>query len=284
MDLWLEQRGALVARVQAITDAITTRFVWKATPGSPFAAELANTESGPDGPWGPRPVEWARDMAMHWLTLAGHHCVGLGALYRASAVHGSAWVLARAAVEHCAGVAWLLDPTATIRQRCGRAQLQTLDDVRYLRNVAIEKAGPQVGSGYRPIERDMETVRLEIKRLFDPVSVGGSRDWSIEGERLSSWTQRIAGFVGASWPYNVLSARSHPTTTAFVNSMRAIPEHPLGMTTFEMQQGDIDDLTVVVLRSHVGALTLMIDYHGWDAATELASWRDEVNCILPATL
>lgn len=231
-------------------------------------------------------MQWARDIAMHWLALVGHHCVGLASLCQTGAVHGSSWALARAALEHSAGVSWLIDTSpATLRQRCARAQLQTLDDARHLRNVKDYMAGRDPGTGAGPEDDLMNEIRLEIANLFDPAAVASAtRDWCIEGERLGGWTERVATFAGEKWPYDALSARTHPTVTAFVNSMSLIKGLPTPATAFHMKRPELEDVVVTVLRAHMRALEITIDYHGWQARDELAAWRSEANSLLPGTL
>jgi hypothetical protein len=124
-----DELQTLVAETAEIASTWAALESWHEEPGSPAAAELANTETGPAGPWNDRPVRSAYALAQMAINAAVEQARGLADLITLGRSAPAPDTLARAALE-AAGVAWwLLAVECSCSALTARGALWLLADV-----------------------------------------------------------------------------------------------------------------------------------------------------------
>lgn len=200
---------------------------WDPTWRSEAAAECANSEHGPAGPWGEDTVRSVYAGAALYLDTI-LRCIG--ALGDALSPETSPYVveaLARSAMEAGAQLWWLLEPRIGARRRVARFSLIRASGARHLDN-AVARVGPAAPPGIygetpQMVRDSMNALGLTlVERQVRP----GQWSWSCEADRLPGYTARARAFEGAvkmSAAYAIYSAAAHAEWHAIIAGWRQEP-------------------------------------------------------------
>jgi hypothetical protein len=180
---------------QFLTDTYADIKLWLPEPEwrpgwkSEAAAERANDEYGPDGPWGPDAVQSAYLASAMFLEAVLQGMRALAASITVDSTHYVPYCLARAAMEAGSQAFWLLEPGIGARRRVARFMLIRASGAQR-RAEELARVGPD-GDGLdgETPERAAEWAgHFGLTCEYRPRGRGG--DWWCEGEKLPGYTAR----------------------------------------------------------------------------------------------
>lgn len=221
---YLHELADLCREITAAFDAHSHRTRWTMQDGSPFQRErdaLSRQPSPTNGPWTHGDLAPAPGSAFAYLSVAKTHLDALALLLENGAIMFSLGPLVRSIVEHCARVAWALDPRCSLRERLARAFWVRLDDLNQARRLA--KAGDSqkdikiytdllndlrrstLPEKFYPSELEYHPTNHDLRRIRQQNFPGFSElvSYLSDIEPASAWDPRAM--------YDFLSAQTHPT-------------------------------------------------------------------------
>lgn len=279
----------LLEQARTTTTLVMGRIGWQPVAGSRLAFELANNEHGPAGPWGRAPVERAWFLAQFWLILGTVELANAAAVLTIEMDRlPQPWANARAAIEKFAGVCWLLEPALDTRARAARSAVAEAADRRQARNAAAYAEGAEPGSHRSPESEAYDTYITGLGGVFEQIETTKGT-LKIEGEAWPGYTDLVDGFVrrflrGGSGreAYSVLSARTHPSTTA----IHALAEWlPGGGMRLRERFNPLEKLVRLCVAAHYVTQAQALNYYDVvDSADSLQFWEDAINEVLPETI
>ena len=234
-------------------------------PGSRYALELANSETGPAGKWGDEAVHTAMSLASLKLTAAKDHILSVHKLLvPPHSLYGLA-VMARASVEASAKAFWLLDPNISVRERVGRS----LGEQLYSAEEASSALALLIDNWKDP--GTVDDIKAEAKDLGVKWQRPGNMT-TRAGEVLRQHTERPAKACGA---YMYMCAVAHSTQYATLQHLKPVggakdprDQRVQGVLTLE---GVIWTVSAT-LGAHSSAFERMLDYLGRNNR-EWHSWK-----------
>jgi hypothetical protein len=205
--MFYDELKTLVDEVANRVDRWTANAVWAFEPGSPAAAEVANTETRLNGsPWGERPVRTAYQYAQMEtkLTVEMSRCAAL--LIGAGRPAPGIEAVSRAALEAGSVVWWLLEEGLTARQRVCRMQLLRRNSARELAR-SIQEVGedPSVAGRETVAAISAECRALGLGRFTQ----NGDK---LDGQTRLGYTARVRKFgdeFGFKGAYSIYSGVAH---------------------------------------------------------------------------
>jgi hypothetical protein len=258
----LSELAELCRAVAREWQAHSVRTQWDIQPTSPFSYELGRLSHQPspnnDYEWSKSDLEPAPGSAFSYLAVARIHLQSVAVLLENGAVMFSLGPLIRSIVEHCARVAWALDPTIETRDRLARCFWIRHDDLRQARRLAKAVDSQKDLKTYTEILKDLR--RNQLPRMFypseiayDEKSTGDIKDIaSLRGQVLPGFSA-LVGYLssiydGWTWSpgpiYDFLSAHTHPTIHVVRARMKDYtPEGQDGDESISMVRLEMKDLT-----------------------------------------
>ncbi|HEY5193485.1 MAG TPA: hypothetical protein VIJ39_06385 [Solirubrobacteraceae bacterium] len=277
----LDEFGELLLTCREVTRALVIETQWRPAEGSPAAQDaeaLAKREP-------PTPVVIPTVLYIY-VTTAGEHLGGLGALYERHEVVYPPGPLLRAAVEHCARALWVVQRDGVpVEDRLARAFLEVLLSAEQAKRTAKHLEG-KMSDLYRQERERFAGTRRMAEQVFGESILDEDGRHRIRGQHLPSPEECVGwmfGFLGqpltdeaAVGIYDFLSNLSHPTLYPHMQ-MWEQPQRP-GLT--------IDDHERRV-RSAVApfynVLNMMISYNGWSSVC-IDELRATVDRFMPDLL
>ena len=199
--------AALLDDVAGRVDRWTRQEAWEPGPGSPGAAELANTEVRADGsPWGERPARTVFQLGQMQMKMVVEYARSTALLVAAERPPPAIEVETRAALEAASVTWWLFAPGLTARQRVCRLQLLR-------RNSARELAKSIDEIGENPAAAGGETIpAIEAYGQSLGLAPFGQGGDELEGQVRPRYTARVKdltaelGYLGG---YSIYSGVAH---------------------------------------------------------------------------
>jgi hypothetical protein len=240
--------------------------------GSPAHADFHRAEQGPSGPWPDWLAPQTRTMAVTLVRQQTDFCVSIGVLIEEGELFEPIYSLTRSAFEFGLRAYWLLDPDATLRQRCARGRLMELVSVHHLRDAtrgrpdAAERRDDiaAVKAGWKRLKASVASMFAGVELADDPSK------WSVEGVRYESWTEvaerwltRAGSTMSGGGIYKHLSVRAHP------QGFNATPGFGVGAdgaTTRSTSIAEVSTLACIAALTFYLSLTLVANYHGLDSS------------------
>lgn len=171
-----------------------------------------------------------------YLFEAAHELTAIATLLESNRIAGSLELIARAVMERCGRVSWLLDhsPEVTPKIRAARIALEVSVSVQSFRLIA-ESLLSSSATERKKLAREVREIRKRLSTIFDNVSTapdeaGQERriedvafaEWVLDGVTYPSYSELAtwAFFTarsnprGAKGTYRALSASSHPSVLA----------------------------------------------------------------------
>jgi hypothetical protein len=208
--------------------------VWSATAGSEAAAEMANAETGPGGPWGEEPPRTAYAAANLMMTGVLDNLTSLQQMLADTMPVIGPTIVARSAIEIASTVWWLMEPRIGVRRRVCRELVISLTSARRAGQVArgmqaagYHASGPQVGSAVSDALQQEARVLQRITDLGISMPTGRHFEPVIGGEQASNATDATGAMLRAVVPanappdfvYRTYSAITHGEIYGLMNFM-----------------------------------------------------------------
>ena len=199
--------AALLNDVAGRVDSWTRQEAWEPEPGSPGAAELANTEIRADGsPWGERPTRTVFQLGQMQMKMVVEYARSAALLVAAERTPPAIEVETRAALEAASVTWWLFEPGLAARERVCRLQLLRRNSARELaRSIAEVGADPAAAGG--------ETIpAIEAYGHSLGLASFGQGGDELEGQIRPRYTARVKdlttelGYLGG---YSIYSGVAH---------------------------------------------------------------------------
>lgn len=241
--------------------------------GSQAQADFHNSEHGPGGPWPDWLAPATRDIAVRLIRQQADFCVSVGVLIEAGQVFEPLYSMVRAGVEYGLRAFWLLEPGATLRQRCARGRLMELASVYHLRDAARHRPDREARkedlaefkAGWKRIKASIESMFTDVNLADDPGR------WRVEGTRYESWTDVAERWLAAGGItlsgrglYKQLAVRAHPQG---YNATPGLGVGADGATTRSTSTVEISRLACITALTLYLSLRLATTYHGLDSPT-----------------
>ncbi len=274
----------LAALLDEVADKVTKwtdQAAWTFEPGSPAAAEAANTEVRSDGsPWGDQPVRSAYQLAQMatMFTVEMSRCAA--PLVRAARPPVGLESLARPALEAGSVVWWLLEEGLTARQRVCRMQLLRRNSARELaRSIAEVGEDPSVAGN-----ETVPAIEAECQALG--LAVFGQGGNELEGEVRLGYTARMRQFatdLGYQGGYSIYSGVAHAELAGLWRLFKqTAAKYPSGDPIYRPAADPRGTFAAVdgLLKSMVGSMERVALLFGWTApgrAEEVGATIDYMN-------
>lgn len=258
---------------------------WSEGLAEPRAGSQANTdfharERGPAGSWPDWLAPTTRTMAVRLVRQQVDFCVAVGLLIEAGELFEPIYSMARSAMEFGLRAYWLLEPSATLRQRCARGRLMELVSVHLMRDAVKHRPDrgerrddlAEMRAGWKRIKASVEEMFNDVDLKDDP------RKWSVEGNAYESWSDVAKRWLAAGgttlsgvWLYKHFSVRAHPQG---FNATPGFGVGPDGATTRSTSAVEIRRLARIAAITFYLSMTLVTTYHGLDSPTVRQFQRD----------
>lgn len=261
---------------------------WTGAPGSPFQEDVASGLAGPGGSWGDKPFKWIAETCGTYLAATVEHLRCLGLMLKDGGFLMSPEVIVRATYETTMRVAWILDHSATPKQRVARLHLEAAFGLRRALE-GYSRVWPDIATDLKQVRRQI--FEVDMPQLFTPdeTEFGDQtpvREWRLANEPYLS-PEEVWKIIAerseinereATGMYAVLSAYVHPNPI----------ELQRRMIVTEDGKGRGFSVTAPYLRALVGsavsgyytAYRLQTGYLGWDP-TVFEQWEADATAVLP---
>ena len=201
---------------------------WVPTWQSEAERECRNTEQGQAGPWGENPVRTVYVGGAMYLDTILDCLRCLAGTLTPETTHYVVEAMARATMEAGAVLFWLLQPGIGARQRVARFWLVRASGSEYQDEV-VQRIDPWVTPGTygeTPAMVHPAVRALGLNHTMQQNPRTGKWSWTIESERLPSYTARAVAFeaaVSMTASYAIYSAPAHAEWHAVVGRYREAP-------------------------------------------------------------
>ncbi len=195
-----ELRSVLLQAAQAAATYLDAP-VWEPSPGSQGAAEVANEEVGPSGPWGENPVRTAHALTHALMDSALTHVRALALLYEDIPPAMAPATVARSIMEAGATAWWIMESGIGPRRRVARVTSERLRSAREAAKAIIHLEGPVDPGDYSETQ---EQVRNYANRLGLEAAEGDPR---VERQARPNSTDLISSLFETESPLNRSQAR-----------------------------------------------------------------------------
>lgn len=198
---------------------------WRPGWQSEAAAERANREAGPGGPWGPDPVRSAYVAAALYLEAVQQSMRALSASLTPNSTHYVPNCLARAAMEAGSQAFWLLEPGIGARRRVARFMLLRAAGARH-RSEQVKLTDPGATSlyGETPEQAAALAGSLGLRCEYTPKDKYRG-DWRCEDQRLPGYTQRSKALETAMLSpaaYSIYSGAAHAEWNSVIDNWEQV--------------------------------------------------------------
>jgi hypothetical protein len=197
---------------------------WRPGWQSEAAAERANREHGPDGPWGEGPVRAVYTAAALYLEAVLQCMRALAASLTPDTTHYVPYCLARAAMEAGSQAYWLLEPGIGARRRVIRFTLLRASGARHRAEEARKTGhGVAVLQGEPRSRPPGSPASMGLQCRYRPP--GPHRGWWCEGDKLPGYTERNRALEEAMLSpgaYSIYSAALHAEWHAVTGSWEEV--------------------------------------------------------------
>jgi len=195
-------------------------------------------------------------------------------------------IVVRATIELAERACWLLEPTATARQRAARAYLEELFSARDYQSILkkLAKGTTAVGparAAFREARSELKELRAYLRRQFGTASTleGDPSTWRIETQELPVLTGTSGWFfLGV---YHALPTSSHPTLWRIRANQEAYSS-TRGETGGELT-GSVEFMEILCATTSSSLYRMndrLAGYFGWDP-TAVHEWGQRLNAWSP---
>jgi hypothetical protein len=257
----LEQAAETVARY---LDAP----IWEPAPGSEGAIEVANTETGPAGPWGESPARTAHALTHALMDAALAHLRALALLYVDSPPEMTPTTIARSVMEMAATAWWIMEPGIGVRSRVARV---TSDRLRSGCEAAkaIGNLPPTVNQAdYSEMEADVRQYAADLGLSAAP------GDPRIDGQVRPSSTDLISSLFETETElnrsqsllvYSVYSGVAHGLLYGIMQFLRQVEINGETRLVWQTDPHITDAVVSYTLAALIAAMDRVLAVMGWDA-------------------
>jgi hypothetical protein len=243
---------------------------WEPSVGSEGAAEVANTETGPAGPWGENPVRTTHALVHALMDTVLTHVRALALLYVDEPPAMATATVARSVMEAAATAWWIMEPGIGTRGRVARVTSERLRSSREATKAIVHLAEPVNPSDYSETE---DQVRNYAIGLGLQAAAGHPR---IDRQVRPSSTDLIAGLFetesaldrSQSRPvYPVYAGVAHGLLYGIMQFLRPVEADGQIILRWQTDPHVIDAVVSYTLTVMIAAMDRIIAVMGWDAAT-----------------
>lgn len=270
----LVRQARLLRSCLQVYSAAYDEGLLNARDGSPAHMDFQQAEHGPTGkPWPDYFAAGPRDSAITLIRAQADFSSSVGILLEAGQVFEPVYSLARSALEFGARSFWLLDPGASLRQRCARHILMELVSIHYVHLAARSRPDlEERRSDTVTTKAQAKTFKRSLPELFNDVQLADDPGkWSIEGIAYEGWTSvaerclgQAPGAPSGRWIYDHLSMRAHPqgliVTPGFEDGKNA------GNRSRSTDGAELSRLGGITVFLFYQALRRAAEYHGLESA------------------
>lgn len=265
--------------------ATTTRGGAPPPAGSEAAADLANGEAGPAGPWGEPPVRDVLDITRMALGMTGEHVQAFGAvLALPPRTCFDCEVLARAAIEAASLAFWLTESGIDVRARVARSMAYRMNGATRMEEALDAMGGPRPGEQRGEYGELRDDVRQDANSHGLVLAQAG-RSWKCENEEYPGYLSRARSLSThfsrtPAVPYQVYSGVAHAELWGLWRGYEQPPKggHPHDRQRFTFTPLAVHSAAQAALGAAVIAATRTADYLGASAATaDLLKWAGEAD-------
>ncbi len=207
-----------------VADWLTSPLVWTPQPGSPGQAEVTNTESGPQGPWGDRSVRTAYAAAAMGIKVATEYARSMEAIIAPLRSPLVPETLARSALEAAASSWWLLEQGLDARRRVCRLQLVRIKSAIELERAVAEVGVSNAGGAYGETPDQVRDYSNQLG-LAPFLDKGRDQAAICETETRPGYTERVKALLG-DWntegTYNIYSGTAHAEPYAVLRYFKEV--------------------------------------------------------------
>ncbi len=279
-------------RLEACSDAVRggSEVLWEiAEPChfSPAAGSQAESEASAalDSGLDPAMMQKAWRAIVEFSTACVEHAAALPELLLDQRTV-TAPIVVRATIELAQRACWLLEPTASARQRAARAQLEELFSARDYQSILKKLAKGTTAEGparaaFREARSELRELRAYLQAQFGPASTleGDPSAWRIEGQELPVLTGTSGWFfLGV---YHALPTSSHPTLWRIRANQEAYASTS-GDSRGELT-GSVDFMEILCATTSSSLYRMndrLAGYFGWDPAP-VREWGLRLNAWSP---
>lgn len=265
-----------------VSDYLATDANWDGTPGSPLTRERENAEQRLGTTFRDE-IQAAVNHASLFLFATVQHVESIAALLDVPRVY-SLTAVSRAAMEVGASAWRLTDPTIGARERVARLSLDRLHSAREYEKLLREAGLSREELASFP---SLTEIVTNIESLGFKVELGERGSW---GDRIDEFTRpsittTMESFAGreiesdSKRVYRLASAVTHGTLwglTIFFSPLDTAGGHL--SSEFVVDQGWIDDVSLVAAESYAWALENFVLLLGWDAQP-LRRWMMAIDAL-----
>jgi hypothetical protein len=261
--------------------AIFNEGLTNAQPQSEASKDFAAVPTGPAGPWKPRYVEIARDMAIKLVRQQADLCVAAGVLIDAGERIDPLAAVGRAAFEYGSRAFWVLEPRTDVKTRCARALLMELVSINMVKQYNSLRPGADKAAGKPELNHQWKFMRTTAEQMFVATIKDDVTKWILDDVAYESWTE-----IGKRWMHE---AKANVTGDALYNLL-AIQTHPQGFLATqglilangelsrELDEDEVLRTGAMLLSTFYISLTLLISYHGHQSQA-LNAWKKTLQQI-----
>jgi hypothetical protein len=249
--------------------------VWEPSSGSEGAAEVANTEVGPAGPWGESPVRTAHALT-HALMDAGlAHLRALALLYVDSPPEMAPTTIARSVMETAATAWWIMEPGIGARSRVARVTSERLRSALEAAK-AIGSLPPTVNpADYSETEQHVRQYATDLGLTTTAGDVRIDGQVRRNSTDLISWlfeTETELNQSQARLVYPVYSGVAHGLLYGIMQFLRPVDINGEIRLVWQTDPHITDAVVSYTLVVVIAAMDRVLAVMGWDA-TEWDTWK-----------
>jgi hypothetical protein len=227
-----------------------------------------------DPPYPPTVHQFIEFHSYCYLSAAGEHMRGLGALYDKQEVLVAPPALIRCVLEHSARVVWLLADDQHPEDRAARAYLDLLMCTVERKKTSGRFLGKD-SNQYRGNVRMLAHIRNEAETLFGEPVVDDQGRHCIRGQRIPGLEECVAALlgrlpgIGARDPrgiYDRMSNLAHPMVYPHLETLRTRTEGDEILVSAVTNAEEHQQQAALAMSAYFEALSHVISYQGWDRA------------------
>ena len=244
--------------------------VWDPSPGSEAAAEVANAEAGPAGPWGVSPVRTAHALTHALMDAALAHLRALTLLYVDSPPEMAPTTIARSVMETAATAWWIMEPGIGVRSRVARVTSERLRSALEAAK-AIGNLPPTVNPA------DYSETEQQVRRYATDLGLtAAAGDVRIDGQVRRNSTDLISllfetetelNRTQARLVYPVYSGVAHGLLYGIMQFLRPLDVNGEIRLVWQTDPHIIDAVVSYTLAVLIAAMDRVLAVMGWDATT-----------------
>jgi hypothetical protein len=242
---------------------------WEPAAGSEGAAEVAATETGPDGPWGENPVRTTYALTHALMDAVLIHVRGLALLYIDEPPAMTTVTVARSAMEAAASSWWIMEPGIGARRRVARVTSERLRSSVEASKAITHLTGPVNPSDYSETAdhvRDYATALGLSAAVSDPRIDGQVRPNSTDLIALLFETDTALNRSQSRLVYPTYSGVAHALLYGIMQFLRPVEFEGKVILKWQTDPQITDAVASYTLAMMIAAMDRTLAVMGWDAA------------------